>query len=98
MFFGYIIYVFTRPLRHGQVVTQSLFFSEVQLTRIQSFPSLRLVAKPKLKKFVHPTIYPVLVNEKKGFHPFFKRIIAKWKESSFVQDLHSLHRFHFLRR
>ena len=42
----------------GQDMTQGQFLSEVQQVWIQSFPSSRLVASPRLKNLVCPTIYP----------------------------------------
>ena len=49
-------YLPTPPL--GQDMTQGQFLSEVQQVWIQSFPSPRLVASPRLKNLVCPTIYP----------------------------------------
>ena len=37
--------------------------SKVQLVWIQSFPSFRLIALPRLKNPVNPTIYPELEGE-----------------------------------
>ena len=51
------VYIFTQPLRHKQNMTQSQFLSGVKLVWIQKFPSSKLVAEPKLKKLVGPTIY-----------------------------------------
>ena len=48
-------YLPTPPL--GQDMTQGQFLSRVQQVLIQSFPS-RLVASPRLKNLVCPTIYP----------------------------------------
>ena len=42
----------------GQDMTQGQFLSGVYQVAIQSFPSPRLVASPKLKNLVCPTIYP----------------------------------------
>ena len=42
----------------GQDMTQGQFLSRVLLVWIQSFPSPRLVASPRLKNPVCPTIYP----------------------------------------
>ena len=39
-------------------VTQGQFLSGVEQVLIQSFPSPRLVAKPRLKKPACPIIYP----------------------------------------
>ena len=52
----YISYLPTPPL--GQDMTQGQFLSEVLQVWIQSFPSPRLVASPRLKNLVCPTIYP----------------------------------------
>ena len=49
-------YLPTPPL--GQDMTQGQFLSGVQQVWIQSFPSPRLVASPRLKNLVCPTIYP----------------------------------------
>ena len=49
-------YLPTPPL--GQDITQGQFLSGVQQVWIQSFPSPRLVASPRLKNTVCPTIYP----------------------------------------
>ena len=48
-------YLPTPPL--VQDMTQGQFLSEVQQVWIQSFPSPRLVASPRLKNLVCPTIY-----------------------------------------
>ena len=48
---------FTQPLHHKQETAQGQYLSGVQLVLIQSFPSLRLVAKPRLKNPTCPTIY-----------------------------------------
>ena len=42
----------------GQNMTQGQFLSGVQQVGIQNFPSPKLVASPRLKKPVCPTIYP----------------------------------------
>ena len=49
-------YLPTPPL--GQDMTQRQFFSGVYQVWIQSFPSPRLVASPRLKNPVCTTIYP----------------------------------------
>ena len=49
-------YLPTPPL--GQDMTKVNFLSGVQQVWIQSFPSPRLVASPRLKNLVCPTIYP----------------------------------------
>ena len=53
--YGDIIFT-TPPL--GQDMTQGQFLSEVWQVLIQSFSSPRLVASPRLKNLVCPTIYP----------------------------------------
>ena len=49
-------YKFTQTFHHDQDVTQDQFLREV--VRIQSFLSLVLVAKPRLKHLVCPTTCP----------------------------------------
>ena len=49
-------YLPTPPL--GKDMTQGQFLSGVQQVLSQSFPSPRLVASPRLKNLVCPTIYP----------------------------------------
>ena len=51
-----VTYLPTPPL--GQDMTQGQFLSGVLQVWIQSFPSPRLFASPRLKKSVCPTIYP----------------------------------------
>ena len=51
----------TPPLK--QDMTQGQFLSGDQQVWIQSFPSPRLVALPRLKNSVYPTIYPLLEGE-----------------------------------
>ena len=51
----------TPPL--GKDMTQGQFLSGVSQVWIQSFPSLRLVASPRMKNLVCPTIYPELDGE-----------------------------------
>ena len=45
-------------LHYKQYVTRGQFFLKVNLVSIQSFPSLRLVASPKVKNLIGPTIFP----------------------------------------
>ena len=52
---------FSQSLRHGQQVIKKHFLIRVKLLLIQIFPSLRLVAIPKLKTPVYSTIYSKLV-------------------------------------
>ena len=47
----------------GQDMTQGQFLSGVYQVWIQSFPSPRLVASPRLKNLVCPTIYPYVEGE-----------------------------------
>ena len=54
--FAYRYYLPTPPL--GQDMTQGQFLSRVQQVWIQSFPSPRLVALPRLKNLLCPAIYP----------------------------------------
>ena len=50
--------------------TGSWFLSQVQQIWIQSFPSPKLVATPRLKSPVCPTIHPELMGRIVGFIPF----------------------------
>ena len=83
MLFLYIYYLPTPPL--GQDMTQGQFLSGVQQVWIQSFPSPRLVASPRLKNLVYPTIYPW--RENNWIHTFPKGVSAIWNAISLVQDL-----------
>ena len=74
-----------------QDMTQSQFLSGVQQVWIQSFPSPRPVASPRLKN-------PVCPRENNWIHTFPKGISAMWNAISLVQDLNSCRRVHFLRR
>ena len=47
-----------RPLRSGRIWHKVNFLSGVLQVWIQSFPSPRLIALPRLKNLVCPTIYP----------------------------------------
>ena len=47
-----------QPLRSGRIWHKVNFLSGVKQVWIQSFPSPRLVASPRLKNLVCPTIYP----------------------------------------
>ena len=98
LFYVYIIILIhiypTPPL--GQDMTQGQFLSGVQPVWIQSFPSSRLVASPRLKNLVCPTIYPW--RENNWIHTFPKGISAMWNAISLVQDLNSCRHVHFLRR
>ena len=58
----------TPPL--GQDMTQGQFLSGVYQVWIQSFPSPRLVASPRLKNLVCPTILPIAGGRIIGFIPF----------------------------
>ena len=51
------MYAFTQPLHNKQYVTQGQLLSEVQLVWIQRFLSFSLVALPRLKNPVYPSIY-----------------------------------------
>ena len=61
-------YLPTPPL--GQDMTQGQFLSGVLQVWIQSFLSPRLVASPRLKNLVCPTILPVAGGRIIGFIPF----------------------------
>ena len=52
------IYLYLPTPPFGQDMTQGQFLSGVWQVWIQSFPSSRLVATPRLKNSVCPTIYP----------------------------------------
>ena len=52
------MYVFTKPLRHWQDVTQVQFVREIQLVLIQRFSS-NLIAVPRLKRRVCPYYLPI---------------------------------------
>ena len=54
----FLQYVFTQHLSHKQDVTQGQFLSGVRWVCIQSFPSLKMVTKPRLKNTVWHTICP----------------------------------------
>ena len=51
------VYIFTNPSARAGYDTRSIFKWSLQVW-IQSFPSPRLVASPRLKNLVCPTIYP----------------------------------------
>ena len=61
-------YLPTPPL--GQDMTQGQFLSGVWQVWIQSFPSPRLVASPRLKNLVCPTTLPIAGGRIIGFIPF----------------------------
>ena len=65
--FFHVMNVFIKPLQHVQGVTWGQFLNvgEKQIL-IQSFPSLRLVALPRPKSPIFPTIY--LERENKWIH------------------------------
>ena len=79
IFFGfwwswYFYHIYhTAPLR--QDMTQGQFLSGVSQVWIQSFPSPRLVASPRLKNLVCPTILPIAGGRIIGFIPF-PRVLA----------------------
>ena len=50
--------IFTQPLRSGRIWHKVSFWSAFYQFWIQSLPSPRLVASPRLKNLVCPTIYP----------------------------------------
>ena len=66
---------------HEQEAIQGQFWSRVLLDWIQSFPSPTLIALPRLKSPISPTIYSKLVGE----HAFPKGISKKWNAVSLVQ-------------
>ena len=63
----------TSPL--GQDMTQGQILSGVWRVWIQSFPSPRLVASPKLKNLVSPTILPIAGGRIIGFIPFPRLLV-----------------------
>ena len=90
------MFIFTNPSARAGYDTRSIFFKE-EFNRfwIQSFPSPRLVASPRLKSLVCPNIY---WRENNWIHTFPKGISAMWNAISLFQDLNSCRRVHFLRR
>ena len=66
-------YLPTPPL--GQDMTQGQFLSEFNRFEFRVFPSPRLVASPRLKNLVRPTIYHSW-RENKGVHTF-PRVFAR---------------------
>ena len=53
-----ILVLFTNPSARAGYDTRSIFKRSLTGFWIQSFPSPRLVASPRLKNLVRPTIYP----------------------------------------
>ena len=91
----YVFIIFTQPLRSGRIWHKVNFLSGVQQVWIQSCPSFRLVASPRLKNqsallFIHSW------RENNWIHTFPKGISAMWNAISVVQDLNSCCRVHFL--
>ena len=82
-----------QPVRTSRMWCKINFLSRVDQVRIRSFPSLRMVAIPRLKG-------PICLFTRKNcwMHTFAKSIGAMWNSNSFVQDLNSCCRAHFLRR
>ena len=52
------LFIFTNPSARAGYDTRSIFKRNLTGFLIQSFPSPRLVASPRLKNLVCPTIYP----------------------------------------
>ena len=52
------VIIFTQPLRSGMIWQKDNFYGKFNRFCIQSFSSPRLVASPRLKNLVCPTIYP----------------------------------------
>ena len=65
----------TPPL--GQDMTQGHFLSGVWQVWVQSFPSPRLVASPKLKNLVCPTILSIAGGRIIGFIPFPRVLVLR---------------------
>ena len=59
-----------RPLRSGRIWHKVNFWSGVYQVWIQSFPSPRLVASPRMKNLVCPTILPIAGGRIIGYIPF----------------------------
>ena len=89
------LYLPTPPL--GQNMTQGQFLTGVYQVWIQTFPSPRLVASPRMKNTVCPTLTHS-GRENNWIHTFPKGISAMWNAISLVQCLNSCNRVHFLRR
>ena len=69
-------------------MTQGQFLSvEFKQVSIQSFSSPRLVASPRLKNTVFPTIYPIAGERIFGFIPFPRVLGLCGNAISLIQDL-----------
>ena len=84
-------FVFIAPFRHEQNATLGLS-RWLQLVSIQIFPSLRLVALPKIKILGYPT------RRERCTYELAQDISLKWNANSLVQGLNTARRVHFLWR
>ena len=92
---GSLWYFPTTPLEPD--MTQGHFLSGVWQVWIQSIPSPRLVASPRLKN-QSALLFTHSWRENNWIHTFPKGISAMWNAISLVLDLNSCCRVHFLRR
>ena len=83
--FSYSVCIYLIPPPQAGCNTRSIF--KLQLVWIQSFPFPRLVAWPRLKNPVFPTIYSLLGRGHVDSCIFLKGIRTKQNENSLVQDL-----------
>ena len=56
--FFFLYLIFTQPLRSSRIWHKVNFKAEFNRFEFRVFPSLRLVASPRLKNLICPTIYP----------------------------------------
>ena len=84
------------PFVMSKMRDKFILLSGIQLLRIQTYLSPKLVTLPGLKNRL-PN-YLLLGGEKRRLHIFRKDITQKWKTDNLFQDLNSGCRFHFLRR
>ena len=96
---GWYIYIYIYiyiylAASHEQDTTQGQFSCKFKQIWMSSFPFPKLVAIPRLKSSVCPTIYPLVG----GGFIFFKRISAIENAKSSVQDLNSPRPVHFIWR
>ena len=81
-----------QPLRLGRIVRQGQFFKR-SFNRFEfSFPSPRLVASPRLKNPVCPTICPIAGGRIIGFIPFPRVLVLCEMLSVLIQNLNSCRR------
>ena len=92
-----ILVLFINPSARAGYDTRSIFKQSLTVW-IQSFPSPRLVASPRLKNLVCLTLLPIAGGRIIGFIPFPRVLVLCEMQSFLVQDLNSSRRVHFLRR